>query len=130
MAVTSGPKIVNDGLKSAFDITNNKSYSGSGGTWTDVVRNISYTDPVSAGVGNETWMGSASSGITISAVVNKLNTLVGYAEHPISKWSGTTDASFVLYHFGDTSGTYFPNRFVWYGNVGGYMERYKWRISC
>jgi len=118
MAVFAGPKIVNDDLKSAFDITNNKSYSGSGGTWTDIVRNISYTDPVSAGVGNETWMGSESTGITISIVINKIATFVGYAEQPVSKWSGTTDSSFTLYHFGTTAGGVINNIF-WYANVGG-----------
>lgn len=118
MAIFSGPDIDNNDLRIVFDKTNSKSYSGSGAAWTDIVRNTTYTDTVGAGAGNEAWMGSASSGITISLVVHKLSTFVGYAEQPISKWSGTTDASFTLYHFGTTSGAVVDNLF-WYANVGG-----------
>jgi hypothetical protein len=118
MACFSGPEIDNTNLRAVLDKSNNKSYSGSGATWTDLVRNTTYTDTISAGAGNETWMGSDSSGITISLVINKIDTFVGYAEHPVNKWINTTDASFVLYHFGTTAGGLL-NAFVWYGNVGG-----------
>lgn len=118
MGVAYNTSIVKNGLRVLFDNSNIKSYSGSGGTWTDLVRKTSYTDPVSAGVGNETWMGSASTGITISVVVSKIATFVGYAEHPVNKWVNTTDASFVLYHFGDTAGGLI-DRFAWYANRGG-----------
>lgn len=119
MAVFSGPEIPNSNLRVLLDNSNSRSYSGSGSTWTDLIRNTSYTDPINTGVGNETWMGPASTGITINVIIHKIATPVGYAEHPINKWTDTTDASFVLYHFGDTSGAFFPNRFLWYANVGG-----------
>lgn len=117
MACFSGPEIVNSNLQLLFDKSNINSYSGSGTAWKDIVRNTSYSDTLNTGCGSETWMGSASSGITISAVINKIGTVVGYAEHPVNKWINTTDASFVLYHFGTTSGA--TDLFKWYGNRGG-----------
>ena len=42
---------------------------------------------------------------------------VGYAVHPITKWTGTTDANYVLYYFGTTSGL--DNVLALYANAGG-----------
>ena len=117
MACFSGPEIPNNGLKSLFDRSNPNSYAGTGTTWKDLIRNISYTNTVNS-AGSETWMGSESSGITISVTLYKIGTLVGYAEQPVSNWSGTSDASFVLYHFGTTSEVN-VDRIRWYANRGG-----------
>lgn len=121
MACFSGPEIPNNGLKSLFDRSNPNSYAGTGTTWKDLIRNISYTNTVNS-AGSETWMGSESSGITISVTLYKIGTFVGYAEQPVSKWSGTSDASFVLYHFGTTSGASFIDRVRWYANRGGVWD--------
>lgn len=98
------------GLVSAFDVNNIKSYSGSGGTWYDLYN--SGAD----GPGDPPWANNIDS-ITISLVLYKIATVIGYAEHPVNKWnqSYADNASFILYHFGTTSG--FDNGFGWYGNV-------------
>jgi hypothetical protein len=50
-------------------------------------------------------------------VLHKIATVVGYAEHPVNKWnqSYADNASFILYHFGTTSGA--QDYFQWHGNV-------------
>lgn len=115
MSLGHGASIVRANLKSNFDIGNIKSYSGTGPSWIDLQRRQSYEDTMTS-AGSESWMGSESSEITINATIEKKGTYVGYAEHPIKKWTGTADASFVLYHFGTTGD---PNLFVWYGNRNG-----------
>lgn len=112
MSLGHGASIVKSNLKLLFDRDNTKSYVGTGSTWTDLIRKTSYT----SNVGNETWMGGTSTGLTISIVLKKIQTVVGYAEHPVNKWTGTGDASFVLYHFGTTGPS---NMLMWYGNRGG-----------
>lgn len=99
------------GLVSAFDVGNIKSYSGSGGTWYDLL-NPTQT----GGPGDPYWANNIDS-ITISLVIQKIANVVGYAEHPVSKWNGGYDknASFILYHFGTTSGA--DNQMHWYGNI-------------
>jgi hypothetical protein len=94
------------GLVSAFDVGNPRSYSGSGGTWYDLC-NTSATSP-----GDPYWANNIDS-ITISLVLQKISTVAGYAEHPVSKWnqSYNDNASFILYHFGG------DNSVGWYGNV-------------
>lgn len=43
---------------------------------------------------------------------------IGYASHPIAKWDGgTTNANYVVYHFGSTSGI--DNQIILYANAGG-----------
>lgn len=116
MSLGHGASISTSGLRSVFDKSNIKSYSGSGNAWTDIIRRQTYTNTHTVGAGSESWMGSESSEITISLVLKKLGTFVGYAEHPVNKWSGTWNASFVLYHFGTTGLT---DMFMWYGNRGG-----------
>lgn len=114
MSCISGASIVNEGLLINFDVGNIKSYSGT--TWLDLQRRQTYSDTMVIGAGSEDWMGSNSNEITINAVIDKKETFVGYAEHPIKKWTGTADASFVLYHFGTTGS---PNLLVWYANRNG-----------
>lgn len=116
MSLGHGASIVRGNLRSTFDDSSIKSYLGTGTAWTDVIRQITYDNPQGVGAGTDSWMGSVSPGITISLTLSKLGTFVGYAEHPVSKWSGTTNASFVLYHFG-TTGT--PDQLMWYANRGG-----------
>ncbi len=58
-----------------------------------------------------------TSAITIEAWIYPQSEYVGYAAHPINKWSGTADANFVLYYFGTTSGINRQVRF--YANAGG-----------
>lgn len=48
-----------------------------------------------------------SSKMTILLFVNPAISKVGYAAHPLSKWGSTTDANFVFYYFGTTSGVVF-----------------------
>lgn len=94
------------GLVSAYDISNPKSYSGSGSTWYDLC-NLSLTGP-----GDPAWANNIDS-ITISLVLHKIGTVAGYAEHPVNKWnqSYADNASFILYHFGG------DNSVGWYGNI-------------
>ncbi|VVB89275.1 Concanavalin A-like lectin/glucanases superfamily protein [uncultured archaeon] len=54
---------------------------------------------------------------TVEAWIYPRADYVGYAAHPISKWSSTTDATMVLYYFGTTSGANRTVRF--YANRGG-----------
>lgn len=98
------------GLVSAFDVGNPKSYSGSGGTWYDLL------NPTQTTAGDPYWANNIDS-ITISLIIQKIASVVGYAEHPVAKWNGAYDknASFILYHFGDSSGS--NNQMHWYGNV-------------
>lgn len=116
MSLGHGASIVRANIKSHFDSGNVKSYSGTGSNWIDLQRLQSYTDTMTVGAGSESWMGGESSEITINATIEKKGSFVGYAEHPIKKWTGTSDASFVLYHFGTTGG---DGLFTWYGNRNG-----------
>jgi len=116
MSIHAGPNIADTGIRLLFDKSNTSSYSGSGTAWTDIIRKSTYTNTLSIGAGLDPWLGSESSGITINVALKKLGTFVGYAEHPISKWNNTLDASFVLYHFGTTGPA---NSIMWYGNRGG-----------
>jgi hypothetical protein len=47
--------------------------------------------------------------------------LSAYAAQPLAKWSGTADANYVLYFFGDNQGQNPENkgRIGWYANAGG-----------
>jgi hypothetical protein len=116
MSLGHGSSLVRLNLKSNFDAGNIKSYSGTGTAWLDLQRLQSYSNTMEIGAGSESWMGSSSSEITINTVIDKKETFVGYAEHPIKKWTGTSDASFVLYHFGTTGGS---DLFMWYANRNG-----------
>lgn len=60
--------------------------------------------------------------LTILMHLDKDTTKVGYAAHPITKWgpaAPTTNANYVLYDFGTTSGGLFPDNIVFYANAGG-----------
>jgi len=55
--------------------------------------------------------------VSIEAWLRPTAEYVGYASHPITKWSGTTDANFTLYYFGTTSGM--SRNLILYANAGG-----------
>lgn len=55
--------------------------------------------------------------ITISYWFYPKNSTAGYASHPLQKWTSTTDANYVMYFFGGTSGV--QNYIGFYANAGG-----------
>lgn len=55
--------------------------------------------------------------VTISFWINPSASYVGYAVHPINKWTGTANANYVMYYFGTTSGA--DRQFRPYVNRGG-----------
>ena len=57
-----------------------------------------------------------SDNLTISFWYFPRNNHSGYANHPIQKWTGTGDANFVLYEFGNSGS---GNTYMWYANRGG-----------
>ncbi|MBI2439308.1 MAG: hypothetical protein HYV45_01755 [Candidatus Moranbacteria bacterium] len=58
-----------------------------------------------------------SGDVTISVWLKPTASLVGYAAHPIAKLTSTSDANYVLYYFGTTSGT--DKQLTFYANRGG-----------
>jgi hypothetical protein len=58
---------------------------------------------------------------TISFWFYPASYVVGYAYHPISKWSSTLDANYVIYFFGDTAGASYKN-VASYANCGGVWQ--------
>lgn len=112
MSTLGGPKIIQNGLVSCLDIVDRNCYSGSGTTLWDTVLNAAWVDGVSGP--NPSWANDISS-ITVSVLVEKTGTTTGYATHPINKWNGgTTNASFVLYQFGNYQNNGDDGRFGWY----------------
>ena len=57
-----------------------------------------------------------SNNLTISFWYYPRSTHTNYANHPINKWSGTGDANFVFYEFGNGGS---GNTYMWYANRGG-----------
>jgi hypothetical protein len=68
--------------------------------------------------GNPSWT-SGMNEISISLFIQILGSDTGYAYNPISKWTSTTNATFVLYHFQEWTTNLNTNKLGWYGNVGG-----------
>jgi hypothetical protein len=105
-----GPNVVRDGLVLYVDTDNTKSWPGSGTVYQDVS-----PSRISGSIsgGNSTTFGSAMTWsnniefITINMVFEKTFANSGYADHPINKWNSSyaNNASFILYHFGNTGGT-------------------------
>lgn len=56
--------------------------------------------------------------LSISIWVHPTAEYIGYAIHPINKWSGLSNANYVLYYFGTTSGSFSQN-IAFYANAGG-----------
>jgi hypothetical protein len=116
MSYYNGPKIVTDGLNIFLDSKNQKSWPGSGTSWTNLVDSTSYTTDL----GNPSWANNVTA-ITIMLWFEKLAANPEYAIHPVNKWNSSyaNNASFILYHFGNYLGNY-PNSdgvLGWYGNV-------------
>ena len=100
------PNISTSGLTLCVDGDLTLSYPKSGVIWHDLSINKydGSGDSLTTVFGNYDWANNIT-GITISTIVEKKATSTDYAEHPINKWnSGTGNASFVLYHFGDYQG--------------------------
>jgi len=57
-----------------------------------------------------------SNNLTISFWYYPRSTHTNYANHPVTKWSGTADANFVFYEFGNGGS---GNTYMWYANRGG-----------
>ena len=103
-----GPNVVRDGLVLYVDNENTKSWPGSGSVWQDMSPSRiagSVSGGISAFGSSMTWSNNIDY-ITINAVLEKTGDIVGYANHPINKWNAgyNNNASFILYHFGTTSG--------------------------
>jgi prepilin-type N-terminal cleavage/methylation domain-containing protein len=64
---------------------------------------------------------SMQNNITIELWFYPSSFSTAYAVHPIRKWSGTNDANYVFYYFGDYNGQYPNSRGVitFYANAGG-----------
>jgi len=122
MSCYNGPNIVTNGLVLHLDNGNTKSYPGTGSSWVDLISNTLFTG------GNYDWANDINE-ITINVYLQKTALdNVNYATHPVNKWnSGTGNASFVLYHFGNYQGNGDDGRFYFYittannGWVGHYV---------
>ena len=116
----TGPNFVKEGLVLYLDKNNPKSFPGDNHRY-DLLTGTQYHQSTYS---TSEWANDITD-ITISTIVKKESTYTGYAEHPISKWnSGTSNASFVLYHFGHYNNLY-PNNdgdFRWFytSSIGGW----------
>jgi hypothetical protein len=117
MALVHSPNVVTRGLKFLVDRDSAKSganlpevLSGSSGS--------AYSDH------NDSWADGMNN-FSVNMIFKKLGTNTAYARHVISKWSGTTDASFVLYHFQNLNGTdpSVKDRIGFYGYAGGTWQQ-------
>lgn len=117
MGVNYNLTIPIDRLEICLDAGNIKSYPGSGTSWKNLKTNTAFNG---ADYATSTWANNIQT-MTICTVVEKIGDDPNYATHPINKWnSGTSNASFVLYHFGATGGQgnfnfYYTCGSVWSG---------------
>jgi prepilin-type N-terminal cleavage/methylation domain-containing protein len=100
---------------------NGGSFSGSP-TWQTSGCKLSVCLDFPTGANNISIPSTSSLNITKNLTITmwiKGNTLIpgGTSFHPISKWTGTTDANYVLYYCGTACGP--SNAFMWYANAGG-----------
>lgn len=112
MSLGHGARISRNELKFHLDEANAKSYPVSG-DWKDVVTRTGTAVGGSSTFGTPSWANGLS-GFSASLFISILGADTAYAYQPISKWSGTTDASFVLYHFQQFSDNLRTNRLGWY----------------
>lgn len=111
MSVSAGPKLNITNLELIADVDNKKSYSGSGTTWYNLI------DGLNASRDMDIFDGSSA--FTVSIVIDIIGTGTGYAWQPISKWTGTTDAAFSMYHFGAFTDNARTFLLTFYANAGG-----------
>ena len=121
MSLGHGASIARNGLVLALDGGNTKSYTGAGNVWRDLITNTASTGTSEPSeLTNPASLSAAPlTELTVMGVVTLLGTSAGYAFHPISKWTGINDATFVLYHFLDFDTPGSGYRLAWYGNRGG-----------
>lgn len=99
MGIAYNSLIPMESLEICLDAGNVKSYPGSGSTWKDLKTDATFNG---ANYATSSWANNIGQ-LTICTVIEKTGDDPGYASHPINKWnSGTSNASFVLYHFGAT----------------------------
>lgn len=120
MAVFAGPEIENQNLQIAVDSFNPKSYA-TGDTWKDMVSNVvSTSTSIPSVLNSPTWLQNEPVlELSIIAVVHLLGTSNAYAYHPVNKWTGTNNATFVLYHFQEFTDNLRTYMLQWYANRGG-----------
>ena len=112
MAVRYNTTTPLESLELCLDVNNAKCYSGSGSSWNDLKTNAAFSG---ANYASAPWANNISA-FTLCAVVEKTGNDAGYASHPINKWNGgTSNSSFVLYHFGATGG---QGNFYFYYTAG------------
>jgi len=108
MSIATGPNVVTNGLVLCMDNANPRSYPGTGSVWDDLVTDTPFAN------GNYSWANNITA-ITIIVCLEKTGTTTGYASHPVNKWNnGTSNASFVLYHFGNFQNNGADGDFSWY----------------
>lgn len=110
MAVYGGPDIVTDGLVFCLD----DKYLMPNNAWKNILLNSQYS---SSTYSNANWANNIEF-ITICLFLQKTANDTNYARQPFNKWNnGTSNASFVLYHFHNYLGQS-PNNeglFQWLG---------------
>jgi hypothetical protein len=107
MALAHSPRIIYQNLQFVADFSNSKSNISN--SWTNLITGTTAASSPS-------WA-DGMTGYTCICVLDVNGNDNSYAYHPVSKWNaGTTNASFVLYHFQQQGGTNFLN---WYANAGG-----------
>jgi hypothetical protein len=121
MACFSGPEIENSNQVFSVDIANIKSYSGSGNAWKNVIDGFTSTNTSTPSSFNNPASLSSSplTALTVLLVLTIQGTDTAYAYNPVSKWSGTANATFVLYHFQQFSDNLRTYILGWYANAGG-----------
>jgi hypothetical protein len=122
MSLGHGADIPRSGLKFTTDVNNIKSYSGSGSSWKNIIDGYQSTGGIStpSNFNDPSWSDGMTA-LTAICAVSVIGSDTTYAYHPLNKWTGTTDAAFVLYHFQNFQGTNpgSANLFTWYANRGG-----------
>jgi hypothetical protein len=117
MSLGHGASIVRNNLKLQTDISNVKSYSGSG-NWKSLIDGSGSISGGNSVYGTPTWADGMTA-ITISVVLSVEGTDTNYAYNPIKKFSNTTTATFALYHFQQFTDNLRTNLIGMYANAGG-----------
>lgn len=113
MALVHSPNVVTRGLQFLVDRDSAKS----GSNLAEVISGSTgslYTNH------DDSWADGMNN-FSMNMILKKLGTDTQYARHPVSKWSTTANASFVLYHFQNFNGAdpYSKDRIGFYANGGG-----------
>lgn len=126
MSAKGGPNVVEEGLVLYYDKYNQNSYPPGIGNKMKDISGITNLQLSANGISNSsglTWANNVTN-ITISLLLEKTGTGTGYANHPISKWSGTLETtSFVLYHFENYQGNNQDGYLGWYAGAGNVWQQ-------